>query len=136
MDMDEIMKNAGNKLNKARDVALDWADKAGKKANEVYDVVKIRIKIADIRRDINSLYREIGMAAFDARNAGEDISAVIADKCAEVERLNGEIEELSRKAEAEAETDGAIDAEAWEAEADSPEETPAEEPKETASEEE
>lgn len=113
MDMDEIVKNVGDKLNKARDVAMDLADKAGKKANEVYDVAKLRIKIADIHRDINVLYKEIGMAACNAKAAGEDIGAVIADKCAEVERLNGELEELSKSATAD---DGTIEVEAEETE--------------------
>lgn len=116
MDMDEIVKNMGDKLNKARDVAMDIADKAGEKASEVYDAVKLRLKMADIRRDINSLYKEIGMAACNAREAGEDIASVIADKCGEVERLRAELEALSEKISDDDET---IEVEANEADEES-----------------
>ena len=63
MDMDELMKKVGDKLNAARDAVLDLTDKAGKKAGEVYDVAKVKIKLNDIRRDIGSLYKEIGKTA-------------------------------------------------------------------------
>lgn len=110
MDMDEIMKKVGDKFNIARDVVMDLTDKAGKKAGEVYDVAKLKIKLADIRRDISSLYREIGKEAFNAKLAGDDIDAAISEKCAEIQRLQAEIEELSKKVEEE--TGEIIEAEA------------------------
>lgn len=122
MDMDGIMKKVGDKLNVARDVAMDLADKAGKKAGEVYDAAKLKIKLADIRRDISSLYREIGAAAYNARLSGDDIAAAVAEKCDEVQRLKAEMEELSKQveeeaeAEAEAADDVIIEAEVSEAE--------------------
>ncbi len=96
MDFDEIMKKVGSKMNDVRDVVLDFTDKAGKKAGEVYGDAKVKIKLADVQRDINSLYKEIGAAAYTANRAGEDISAVINDKCAEVERLYAEMEEIAK----------------------------------------
>ena len=99
MDMDELMKKVGDKLNAARDAVLDLTDKAGKKAGEVYDVAKIKIKLNDIRRDIGSLYKEIGKTAYNAFQAKEDIAAAISDKCAEVERLYAEMEAVSKELE-------------------------------------
>lgn len=95
-NIDEFMKKAGEKLNVARDVVMDMADKAGKKAGELYGDAKIRIKIADVQRDINNLYKEIGKAAYTANRAGEDVAPVIDDKCDEVRRLYDEMEELSK----------------------------------------
>lgn len=102
MDMDGIMKKVGDGLNVARDLVMDFTDKAGKKAGEVYDVAKLKIKLADIRRDINSLYKAIGVAAYDALQAGDDIAAAISEKCAEIQRLNNEIADLEEEVKSEA----------------------------------
>lgn len=113
-NIDELMKKAGEKMNEARDVVMDLADKAGKKAGEIYGDAKIRIKIADVQKDINSLYKEVGKAAYTANRAGEDVSAVVNDKCDEIQRLYAEMEELSKSlnknsAEESASDDGADD---------------------------
>ncbi len=101
MDMDGMMKKLGDAFNTARDKVLDLTDKAGKKAGEVYDVAKLKIRLNDIRRDISGLYKEIGQAAYNARQAGEDISAAIGEKCGEIERLYHEMEELAKEVEQE-----------------------------------
>lgn len=113
MDMDGLMKKVGNTLNAARDVVLDLTDKAGKKAGEVYDVAKLKIKLSDIRRDISSLYKEIGQSAYNALQAQEDIAAAISEKCIEIERLYREMEEVSKEVE-EKESEAAEDAAAEE----------------------
>ena len=96
MDFDEMMKKVGVKMNEVRDIVMDFTDKAGKKAGEIYGDTRIKLKIADIQRDINKLYKEIGKDAYMANRAGEDISAVINEKCDEVDRLNAEMEELAK----------------------------------------
>ncbi len=96
MDFDELMKTVGAKMNEVRDVVMDFTDKAGKKAGEIYGDTKVKLKIADIQRDINHLYREVGKAAYTANQAGEDIAAVIGDKCSEIQRLYAEMEELNK----------------------------------------
>ena len=101
MDMDGMMKKLGDAFNTARDKVLDLTDKAGKKAGEVYDVAKLKIRLNDIRRDISSLYKEIGQAAYNARQADEEISAAIGEKCGEIERLYHEMEELAKEVEQE-----------------------------------
>ena len=134
MDMDELMKKVGDKLNVARDVFLDLTDKAGKKAGEVYDVAKLKIKLNDIRRDISGLYKEAGQAAYNAFKADEDIAAAISEKCAEIERLYNEMEEISKEIELEAEAEAEAEADEAELEVEEPveaeivsdEETPAE----------
>lgn len=123
MDMDGIMKKMGDKLSAVRGVALDLTDKAGKKAGEVYDVAKLKIKIADIRRDVNSLYREIGTAAYEAKLSGGDIAAAIEEKCAEITRLKEEIAKLETEVADEAGEEKAV----IETEAVSETDTPAEE---------
>ena len=99
MDMDGLMKKVGDTLNAARDVVLDLTDKAGKKAGEVYDVAKLKIKLTDIRRDISSLYKEVGQTAYNALQAQEDIAAAISEKCVEIERLYREMEEVAKEVE-------------------------------------
>lgn len=117
MDFDEVMKKIAGKLNDVRDIVLDVADKAGKKAGEVYGDTKIKIKMADIQKDINSLYREVGAAAYTADRGGEEIAPVIAEKCDEIQRLYGEMDELSKELEkAKAERAAEPEAEPVEAE--------------------
>ncbi len=96
MDFDDLMKKIGVKMNEARDMLMDLTDKAGKKAGEIYGDAKIRLKLADIQRDVNSLYKEIGSAAYTANRAGEDVNAVIGEKCDEIQRLYGEMEEIAK----------------------------------------
>lgn len=125
MDFDELMKKVGVKMNEARDVVMDLTDKAGKKAGEIYGDTKIRLKLADIQRDINALYKEIGSAAYTANRAGEDVNAVIGEKCDEIQRLYGEMEEIAKglaKAQAETAQD---DDDVFETEAEESEEEPA-----------
>ena len=136
MDFDEMMKKVGAKMNEVRDIVMDFTDKAGKKAGEIYGDTRIKLKIADVQRDINKLYKEVGKTAYTANRAGEDIAAAINDKCDEIERLSAEMEELARgyaKARAEAEANAEddediIEVEAIEAEDDDEAEEPAEEP--------
>ena len=131
MDFDELMKKVGVKMNEARDVVMDLTDKAGKKAGEIYGDTKVRLKIADVNRDINNLYKEVGKAAYTANRAGEDISAVINEKCDEIQRLYEEMEELAKSIakpeEEEAEADDVIEVEAEESESEAPAEEPTEE---------
>ncbi|MCH5187733.1 MAG: hypothetical protein J1F63_04975 [Oscillospiraceae bacterium] len=122
MDMDGLMKKVGDTLNAARDVVLDLTDKAGKKAGEVYDVAKLKIKLTDIRRDISSLYKEVGQSAYNALQAQEDIAAAISEKCVEIERLYREMEEIAKEVE-EKEDESAAEA-AEEAAADEAAEEP------------
>lgn len=132
MDFDGLMKKVGEKMNEARDVVMDLTDKAGKKAGEIYGDTKIRLKIADVQRDINNLYKEVGKAAYVANRAGEDVSAVIGEKCDEIQRLCAEMEELGKglvKEEAE-EADDVIEVEAQESEAEAEPEAATEEPAE------
>lgn len=96
MDFDEMMKKVGIKMNEVRDIVMDFTDKAGKKAGELYGDTKIKLKIDGINRDISKLYKEVGKEAYTANRAGEDVSAVINDKCDEIERLFAEMEELAK----------------------------------------
>ena len=105
MDFDELMKKVAVKMNETRDMVMDLTDKAGKKAGELYGDAKIRLKIADIQRDVNGLYREVGKAAYAANRAGEDVSAVINEKCDEIQRLCAEMEDLSKNLTAMKEVD-------------------------------
>ena len=136
MDFDEMMRKVGAKMNEVRDIVMDFSDKAGKKAGEIYGDTRIKLKIADVQRDINKLYKEVGKSAYTANRAGEDISAAINEKCDEIERLCCEMEELAKgyakaKAEADAEDDeDVIEVEAVETAA----EEDAEEPEEPAAE--
>ena len=136
MDFDEMMRKVGAKMNEVRDIVMDFSDKAGKKAGEIYGDTRIKLKIADVQRDINKLYKEVGKSAYTANRAGEDISAAINEKCDEIERLCCEMEELAKgyakaKAEADAEdNEDVIEVEAVENAA----EEDAEEPEEPAAE--
>ncbi len=124
-NIDEMMKKTGEKMNEARDAVLDLADKAGKKISELYGDARVRLKIAEVQKDINSLYKDIGKAAYTANRSGEDVSAVINEKCDEIQRLYAEMEELSRSLEKEQEQEGSDGGDVIEVEAAEAPEAPA-----------
>lgn len=62
--------------------AKSMAQTAGKKTEELVELTKIRVKIADLRREIAALYEGLGRLVYDSRTANEPVDDMI-DACVE-----------------------------------------------------
>ena len=84
---------------------MDFFDKIGKKASEAYKVTadktgklakeaKLRMKISDLKSQINDIYKEIGETVYQkhTRNGEYDIEKEIEEKCTKIDVLSDEID--------------------------------------------
>ena len=84
---------------------MEFFDKLGKKASEAYKVTadktgklakeaKLRMKISDIKSQINTIYKEIGETVYQkhTREGEYDITKEIEEKCTKIDVLSDEIE--------------------------------------------
>ena len=84
---------------------MEFFDKVCKKASEAYKVTadktgklakeaKLRMKIADLKSQINEIYKEIGEIVYQkhTRDGEYDIEKEIEEKCTKIDVLSDEIE--------------------------------------------
>ena len=84
---------------------MEFFDKLGKKASEAYKVTadktgklakeaKLRMKISDLKSQINTIYKEIGETVYQkhTREGEYDINKEIEEKCTKIDVLSDEIE--------------------------------------------
>ena len=84
---------------------MEFFNKIGKKASEAYKVTadktgklakeaKLRMKIADLKSQINDIYKEIGETVYQkhTRNGEYDIEKEVEEKCTKIDVLSDEIE--------------------------------------------
>lgn len=84
---------------------MEFFDKLGKKASEAYKVTadktgklakeaKLRMKIADLKSQINDIYKEIGEAVYQkhTRKGEYDINKEVEEMCTKIDVLSDEIE--------------------------------------------
>lgn len=89
---------------------MEFFDKLGKKASEAYKVTadktgkiakeaKLRMKMGDIKSEINDIYEEIGKKVYEnhVREEKEDISKDLEEKCTKIDCLSDEIESLLKE---------------------------------------
>lgn len=89
---------------------MEFLDKLGKKASEAYKVTadktgklakeaKLRMKIGDLKSQINDIYREIGEIVYQkhTREGEYDIEKEIEEKCTKIDVLSDEIENLLKQ---------------------------------------
>lgn len=89
---------------------MEFFDKLGKKATQAYKITadktgklaketKLKIKISDLKSQINDLYEEIGKNVYqkhlrEDRNANEEIEEDINNLCTKIDVLSDEIDSL------------------------------------------
>ena len=86
-------------------IKMEFFDKLGKKASEAYKVTadktgklakeaKLRMKISDLKSQINTIYKEIGETVYQkhTREGEYDITKEIEEKCTKIDVLSDEIE--------------------------------------------
>lgn len=84
---------------------MDFFNKLGKKASEAYKVTadktgklakeaKLRMKISELRNEINDIYEDIGKAIYQnhIREEKQDISKELEEKCTKIDCISDEIE--------------------------------------------
>ena len=84
---------------------MEFFDKLGKKASEAYKVTadktgklakeaKLRMKIADLKSQINEIYKEIGETVYQkhTREGKYEIEKEVEEKCTKIDVLSDEIE--------------------------------------------
>ena len=84
---------------------MEFFDKLGKKASEAYKVTadktgklakeaKLRMKIADLKSQINEIYKEIGETVYQkhTREGEYEIEKEVEEKCTKIDVLSDEIE--------------------------------------------
>lgn len=75
----------------------DVAETAGRKTGELVELGKMKLKIADLRREIAAAHEGLGRLIYDSRKSGEPVDDMV-DACIEhISTLNAEIEELEER---------------------------------------
>lgn len=89
---------------------MEFFDKLGKKASEAYKMTadktgkiaketKMKLKISELKSQINDIYEEIGKKVYENHVREEEISITneIEEKCTEIDALSDEIESLLKQ---------------------------------------
>ncbi len=83
----------GDVLSRAKAVA----EAAGKKTGELVENTKTKMEIADVQREIASLYEGLGRLVYDGRRSGDPIDDMVDACIAHLEEQNAYLEELQDK---------------------------------------
>ncbi len=73
------------------------AETAGRKTGELVELGKIKIKIADLQREVSSAQEGLGRLVYDSRISGQSVEDMIDACVAHITELQSEIEELEEK---------------------------------------
>ncbi len=89
---------------------MDFLDKLGKKASEAYKVTadktgkiakeaKLKLKMSELKGQINDIYEEIGKKVYEKHIRGEavDIQKDLEEECTQVDVLSAEIEDMLKE---------------------------------------
>lgn len=75
----------------------DVAESAGRKTGELVELGKIKLKIADLRREVAGAHEGLGRLVYDSRKSGEQVDDMV-DACIDhITTLNAEIEDLEER---------------------------------------
>ncbi|MBR2338986.1 MAG: hypothetical protein IKA63_05930 [Clostridia bacterium] len=70
------------------------AEAAGRKTGEFVENTKIKIEIADLQREIASMYEGLGRLIYDGHRSGENIDDMVDACISHLEEQNAYLEEL------------------------------------------
>lgn len=75
----------------------DVAETAGRKTGELVELGKMKLKIADLRREIAGAHEGLGRLMYDSRKSGEPVDDMV-DACIDhISALHAEIDELEER---------------------------------------
>ena len=89
----DFLKNISASLSKAAEVTT-------KKASELTDTAKLKVKQNRITSDINNTYTEIGKLIYKQYKESGDESAAIAELCLAIDKSNEELDAVNAEIEA------------------------------------
>lgn len=69
------------------------------KTGEIVEDSKTKYSIFDLNNDIEKIYAELGKEIYRGYKADENVSEFIETKCAEIDKINAEVELLKQKLE-------------------------------------
>lgn len=70
---------------------------AAQKTGEIVEDSKTKYGIFDLKNEINKIYTEIGGEVYAAYKEDRQVSEVVEEKCAKIDEINAQIEELRKK---------------------------------------
>lgn len=70
------------------------AEVAGKKTGEMVENTKVKMEIAQIQREVASLYEGLGRLVYDGRKSGESVEDMVEACVAHLDEQNAYLEEL------------------------------------------
>lgn len=73
------------------------AETAGRKTGEWVEIAKIKLQIADLRREIAAANEGLGRLVYDARQSGEDIEEMVEACVAHIRELYEQMDKLEAK---------------------------------------
>lgn len=73
------------------------AKKALKKSNEMVEVTKLNVSVADKTAQKNKALQEIGKIIYDSYKTGNAIDEEIEEKCKEIDEIEDDIKQLKDK---------------------------------------
>lgn len=89
---------------------MEFFDKLGKKASEAYKVTadktgklakeaKLRMKMGELKSEINDIYEEIGKIVYEnhVKEEKEDISSELEEQCTKIDCLSDEIDSILKQ---------------------------------------
>lgn len=80
-------------LNTARDVA----DVAAEKTADFVGMTKLRIALADVKREIAATMEGLGRLIYDAQKNGSDVSVLVEQACGHVDELAEKRRDLEKQ---------------------------------------
>ncbi|MBD9158233.1 MAG: zinc-ribbon domain-containing protein [Clostridiales bacterium] len=104
-----------NNMKKERMNIMEFFDKLSKKASEAYKITadktgklaketKLKLKISELKSEINTIYTEIGKKAYEKHtlkngkeNCTENVCEEIKEKCLKIDMLSDEIDNLLKQ---------------------------------------
>ena len=92
-------------MDKKEELKMEFFDKIGKKASEAYKVTadktgkmakeaKLKMKMAELKSQVNDIYKEIGKKVYEkhVREENIDIKTDLEEECTKIDVLSAEIE--------------------------------------------
>ncbi len=74
--------------------AKSVAQTAGRKTEEIVELTKLRVKIADLRRETAALYEGLGRLIYDSRTANEPVDDMVEACVEQLKELEAQIVKL------------------------------------------
>lgn len=73
------------------------AKTAGEKTGEFVELTKVKMEIADLEREMTSLYEGLGRLVYDGKQSGENVDELVDACIAQLDDQNEHLKELQEK---------------------------------------